>query len=112
MIAQKTGVAFSLDADAFIAFVRSLPGGINSPSDQPLQIGDIVDFDMCWAYNLADPWAINTSSTATTTSASKPSSSRRTVSNGSATGRVICTPGTESSSAVTKRRPRRHAPRL
>lgn len=56
MVAQKTGVAFSLDANAFIAFARSLPGEIHSPSGQRLQISDIVDFDMCWAYNLADPW--------------------------------------------------------
>lgn len=56
MIPQKTGVAFSLDAAAFIAFARSLPGAIESPSGEPLRVGDIVDFDLCWAYNLADPW--------------------------------------------------------
>jgi catechol 2,3-dioxygenase-like lactoylglutathione lyase family enzyme len=56
MIPQKTGVAFSPDADDFMVFARSLPGDIDNPSGQPLQIGDIVDFDMCWAYNLADPW--------------------------------------------------------
>ena len=56
MIAQKTGVAFSLDAPAFMSFARSLPGEIASPSGRPLHIGDIVDFDMCWAYSLADPW--------------------------------------------------------
>ena len=56
MIPQQTGVAFSLDADAFIAFARSLPGEINGPSGQPLEVGDVVDFDMCWAYNMADPW--------------------------------------------------------
>lgn len=56
MIPQKTGVAFSLDAEDFMAFARSLPGGIDSPSGRSLQIGDIVDFDMCWAYSLADPW--------------------------------------------------------
>ncbi len=56
MIQQKTGVAFSLDAPAFISFARSLPGEIGSPADRPLEIGDIVDFDLCWAYNLVDPW--------------------------------------------------------
>lgn len=56
MIPQKTGVAFSLEAYDFMAFARSLPGGINNPSGQPIQIGDIVDFDVCWAYNLVDPW--------------------------------------------------------
>jgi catechol 2,3-dioxygenase-like lactoylglutathione lyase family enzyme len=56
MIPQQTGVAFSLDADAFIAFARSLPGELKGPSGEQLDIGDVVDFDMCWAYNLADPW--------------------------------------------------------
>lgn len=53
---QKTGVAFSLDAESFIAFARSLPNGIDAPTGEPLQINDIVDFDLCWAYNFADPW--------------------------------------------------------
>ncbi len=56
MIPQTTGVAFSLDAKAFIAFARSLPGEIVGPSGRALEIGDIVDFDLCWAYNLCDPW--------------------------------------------------------
>lgn len=56
MIPQQTGVAFSADADAFCAFARSLPREINGPSGQPLTIDDIMDFDMCWAYDLADPW--------------------------------------------------------
>ena len=56
MIPQKTGVAFSLDAESFMAFARSLPGNLDGASGQKLLIGDIVDFDLCWAYNLADPW--------------------------------------------------------
>ncbi|MEM7675699.1 MAG: VOC family protein [Myxococcota bacterium] len=56
MIPQKTGVAFSLDVESFIAFARALPGELNNPSGQPLQASDIIDFDMCWAYDLADPW--------------------------------------------------------
>jgi hypothetical protein len=48
-VQQKTGVAFSLDADAFVAFARSLLGEIHGPSGQPLETGDIVDFNMCWA---------------------------------------------------------------
>ena len=56
MIAQQTGVAFNVDVDIFIAFVRSLPGEINSPSGRPLVPNDIVDFDLCWAFDLADPW--------------------------------------------------------
>jgi catechol 2,3-dioxygenase-like lactoylglutathione lyase family enzyme len=56
MVPQQTGVAFSLDAPAFIAFARALPGELKSPSGEPLEIDDIVDFDLCWAFNLADPW--------------------------------------------------------
>lgn len=56
MIAQQTGVAFSVDADVFAAFARSLPCEINGPTGRPLMPSDVVDFDMCWAYDLADPW--------------------------------------------------------
>lgn len=56
MIAQQTGVAFSIDADAFIAFTRSLPGEIHGPGGSPLLPGDLVDFDLCWAFDIADPW--------------------------------------------------------
>jgi len=56
MVAQTTGVAFSVDVETFIAFTRSLPGEINSPAGRPLVPGDVIDFDMCWAFDLADPW--------------------------------------------------------
>lgn len=56
MVPQQTGVAFSLEAEDFIAFARSLPAGIDSPSGEPLKLGDVVDLDLCWAFNLADPW--------------------------------------------------------
>jgi catechol 2,3-dioxygenase-like lactoylglutathione lyase family enzyme len=56
MVAQTNGVAFSVDAETFISFTRSLPGEINGPSGQPLVPDDMIDFDMCWAFNLADPW--------------------------------------------------------
>jgi catechol 2,3-dioxygenase-like lactoylglutathione lyase family enzyme len=56
MAPQRTGVAFSLDAEPFMAFARSLPGEIRGSSGRPLEIGDIVDFDRCWAYDLEDPW--------------------------------------------------------
>jgi hypothetical protein len=46
----------NLDADSFAAFARSLPKGIDSPSGQPFHINDVVDFDMCLAYNFTDPW--------------------------------------------------------
>ena len=56
MVPQETGVAFSVDAEAFIAFARSLPGELQSPADRPLEPDDVVDFDLCWAYDLCDPW--------------------------------------------------------
>lgn len=56
MLRQETGVAFSVDADSFISFARSLPCGIDRPGGGRLEIGDLVDFDMCWAFDLADPW--------------------------------------------------------
>jgi catechol 2,3-dioxygenase-like lactoylglutathione lyase family enzyme len=56
MIPQQTGVAFSVDAESFMVFARSLPGEIQSPLGRPLAIDDIVDFDLCWAFDLADPW--------------------------------------------------------
>lgn len=59
MVPQTTGIAFSVDADSFVNFARSLPNGIKSPSGNPLQIHEIVDFDLCWAYNFTDPWGNN-----------------------------------------------------
>lgn len=56
MIPQQTGVAFSVDASVFAEFARSLPGGIDSPEGRPLMPTDVIDFDMCWAYDLVDPW--------------------------------------------------------
>ena len=56
MIAQKTGVAFSIDFDIFATFTRSLPSDIETSSGTKLVPDDIVDLDMCWAYDLADPW--------------------------------------------------------
>ncbi len=56
MVPQETGIAFSVDAATFIAFTRSLPGEIKSPAGEPLVPNDVVDFDLCWAFDLADPW--------------------------------------------------------
>lgn len=53
---QRTGVAFSVDADVFCAFARSLPCGIDSPAGEPLTVADLIDFDLCWAFDLVDPW--------------------------------------------------------
>ena len=56
LVLQETGVAFSVDADAFAEFARSLPGEIQSPFGRPLVATDVVDFDLCWAFDLVDPW--------------------------------------------------------
>ncbi|GJM38234.1 MAG: hypothetical protein DHS20C19_16010 [Acidimicrobiales bacterium] len=56
MIEQKTGVAFSVDAGMFMAFARALPGEFRSPGGDRLQPADLIDFDLCWAYDFADPW--------------------------------------------------------
>lgn len=56
MVRQETGVAFSVDAESFAVFVRSLPGPIDGPAGRPLERGDVVDFDLCWAIDLVDPW--------------------------------------------------------
>jgi catechol 2,3-dioxygenase-like lactoylglutathione lyase family enzyme len=56
MIREQAGVAFGVDADTFVAFARSLPCGIDRPDGAPLTVADLVDFDLCWAFDLADPW--------------------------------------------------------
>ena len=56
MVPQQTGVAFSVDADSFMSFARSLPRGIDSSRGERLVITDLVDFDMCWAFDFVDPW--------------------------------------------------------
>jgi catechol 2,3-dioxygenase-like lactoylglutathione lyase family enzyme len=56
MIPQRTGVAFSVDADGFMSFARSLPCGIDKPGGERLLLADLVDFDMCWAFDFVDPW--------------------------------------------------------
>jgi len=56
MIPQENGVAFSVDADTFVSFARSLPCGIDNPRGEPLALTDLVDFDLCWAFDLVDPW--------------------------------------------------------
>lgn len=56
MAPHATGVAFSVDADTFVAFARSLPGDIANPAGGPLLATDVVDLDLCWAFDFADPW--------------------------------------------------------
>ena len=56
LVVQETGVAFSVDVDAFITFARALPGELRSVAGEPLVPDDIVDFDLCWAYDFTDPW--------------------------------------------------------
>ena len=56
LVPQQTGVAFNVDADTFIWFARSLPSGIDNPLGEPLTLADLIDFDLCWAFDLVDPW--------------------------------------------------------
>jgi catechol 2,3-dioxygenase-like lactoylglutathione lyase family enzyme len=56
MVPQTTGVAFSVDADTFTTFARSLPSEIRDVSGRPLAPSDVIDFDLCWAFDFADPW--------------------------------------------------------
>lgn len=56
MVPQRTGVAFRVDAASFAAFVRSLPGEVLTPDGDVLTSDHVVDFDLCWAIDLADPW--------------------------------------------------------
>src|SRR5580765_1292246 len=55
MIAQQTGDAFSVDEEAFGSFTPSLPGEIMTSPGRPLVANDIIDFDMCWPFDFADP---------------------------------------------------------
>jgi len=56
MVPQRNGVAFSVDADSFMSFARALPCGIDNPGGERLTVTDLVDFDLCWAFDLVDPW--------------------------------------------------------
>ncbi len=56
MVTQQTGVAFSIDGDRFVTFARSLPGPIPNWGGVPLTVADLVDLDLYWAFDLADPW--------------------------------------------------------
>jgi catechol 2,3-dioxygenase-like lactoylglutathione lyase family enzyme len=56
MAPQSNGIAFNVDAATFITFARSLPCGIDTPAGTPLTVSDLIDFDLCWAFDLADPW--------------------------------------------------------
>ena len=56
MVPQQNGVAFSVGAEAFMAFVCSLPCGISNVHGAPLVPDDLVDFDICWALEFTDPW--------------------------------------------------------
>ncbi len=49
-------VAFSVDAASFVAFARSLPGELRGPGGAVLRPDDVRDFDLCWAFDVADPW--------------------------------------------------------
>lgn len=54
---QETGIAFSVDAETFAAFVRALPGdAFRTAAGEALEAAHLVDFDRCWAIDLVDPW--------------------------------------------------------
>jgi catechol 2,3-dioxygenase-like lactoylglutathione lyase family enzyme len=51
------GVAFRVDADAFLTFARALPSDdICSPDGGRLEPASVVDFDLCFSFTFADPW--------------------------------------------------------
>lgn len=54
--APRSDIAFSVDAEAFATFARSLPGALASPAGEPLRVDDLVDFDLCFAFDFVDPW--------------------------------------------------------
>lgn len=56
MVPQQNGVAFSIEAEPFLAFARSLPGELDHLPGEPLQPTHLVDFDLCWAFDFGDPW--------------------------------------------------------
>ncbi len=56
MVPVEAGIAFSVDAEMFMAFAHSLPGEIRTPEGRPLTADDLTDFDLCWAFEFADPW--------------------------------------------------------
>lgn len=56
MMPNNAGAAFSVDADEFMSFARSLPSGLDTPQRQPLTVSHLVDFDLCWAFEFVDPW--------------------------------------------------------
>ena len=56
MLPLAQGVAFSVDAETFVAFARSLPCGIDHTDGVQLERGHLVDFDLCVAYEFSDPW--------------------------------------------------------
>jgi catechol 2,3-dioxygenase-like lactoylglutathione lyase family enzyme len=56
MVPQVTGIAFRVDSDTFVRFARSLPGEIRNTEGRPLTVRDLVDLDMAWSFDLADPW--------------------------------------------------------
>ena len=54
----EMGAAFSVKGPAFVRFARRLTEDdeIRAPGGNPLEAGDVVDFDHCYAFNFEDPW--------------------------------------------------------
>lgn len=53
---HQAAAAFSVEGAAFVEFARSLPGVIPSLDGDPLTVDDLVDFDLCFAFDFSDPW--------------------------------------------------------
>jgi catechol 2,3-dioxygenase-like lactoylglutathione lyase family enzyme len=56
MVPLLNGVAFNVDVESFVGFAHSLPCGIDHTSGEPLVRAHLVDFDLCFAFEFADPW--------------------------------------------------------
>ena len=53
----EMGAAFRVDAAAFLTFAEELDErALRRPDGQPLTRADVVDFDLCYAFNFLDPW--------------------------------------------------------
>ena len=53
----EMGAAFRVDGEAFIAFAKELATReLRRPDGAALAPSDVIDFDLCYAFNFVDPW--------------------------------------------------------
>lgn len=54
----EKGAAFRVGAEAFVRFAKALDGTseIRRVDGEPLTRDDVVDFDLCYAFDFRDPW--------------------------------------------------------